>query len=200
MLALFTATPILRGATLLALGLLIAGHGLLDWGKSKLVQAQPTSDGWVLFTADQLAHVVVVIGAATLLPEVAFRADSFAAIWNAVRDRVLVEAFVFAVVVFPAGYLIRYLLAPLGGKLGGNQPELENAGLILGWIERALLLIAFSKGSFEAIGLILAAKSVARFPDFKERAFAEYFLIGTLLSLSFAGLGAFGLNALRGIL
>ena len=38
------------------------------------------------------------------------------------------------------------------------------------------------------VGLILTGKSIARFPEFKER-FAEYFLIGTLLSISLAVLG-----------
>jgi hypothetical protein len=34
------------------------------------------------------------------------------------------------------------------------------------------------------VGLILTGKSIARFPEFKETRFAEYFLIGTLLSIS----------------
>jgi DsbC/DsbD-like thiol-disulfide interchange protein len=36
------------------------------------------------------------------------------------------------------------------------------------------------------VGLILTGKSIARFPELKER-FAEYFLIGTLLSIGLAG-------------
>ena len=201
LLTLFTTVPILRGITLLSLTILIAGHALLDLGKSRIIRRRPASDGWLLFVADQTAHVVVVIAAAALLPEVVYQAGSLTTAWQGVRNRVLVEAFVFATVVFPIGYLIRYLLAPLGKKLDGSeQSGLENAGLILGWIERALLLLAFSKGSFEAIALILGAKSVARFPDFKKRAFAEYFLIGTLLSISFAGLGAFVLKILRSLL
>ena len=38
-------------------------------------------------------------------------------------------------------------------------------------------------------GLILAAKSIARYPEFKREQFAEYFLIGTLLSISAATVG-----------
>ena len=37
-------------------------------------------------------------------------------------------------------------------------------------------------------GLILTGKSIAKFPELKER-FAEYFLIGTLLSMGLAVLG-----------
>ncbi len=39
------------------------------------------------------------------------------------------------------------------------------------------------------MGLILTAKSIARFPELKEEESAEYFLLGTLLSLSLAMAG-----------
>ena len=100
---------------------------------------------------------------------------------------------------FPAGYLIRYLLAPLSRQLAaakesetGSRDSLEglsNAGLYLGWLERGLLVLAFGAGSMAAVGLIIGAKSVARFPEFKSRAFAEYFLIGTLISVAIAAIG-----------
>jgi len=38
------------------------------------------------------------------------------------------------------------------------------------------------------VGLVLTGESIARFPELKER-FAEYFLIGTLLSVGLAVLG-----------
>lgn len=39
-----------------------------------------------------------------------------------------------------------------------------------------------------AIGFTVAAKAVARYPQFKNSAFAEYFLIGTLSSVGLATL------------
>jgi hypothetical protein len=40
------------------------------------------------------------------------------------------------------------------------------------------------------VGLILAAKSIARYPELKSPGrFVEYFLIGTLLSISIAIIG-----------
>jgi hypothetical protein len=71
---------------------------------------------------------------------------------------------------------------------------LSNAGLYLGWLERGLLVIAFAMGSFTAVGLIIGAKSVARFPEFKSRSFAEYFLIGTLISVAIAAIGGWVLH------
>jgi len=40
-------------------------------------------------------------------------------------------------------------------------------------------------GAYEAVGLVLAAKFIARFEQLKDRKFAEYYLAGTLASLSF---------------
>lgn len=39
------------------------------------------------------------------------------------------------------------------------------------------------------VGLVLTAKSIARYPELKSVRFAEYFLIGTLLSVTLGILG-----------
>ncbi|HPC82246.1 MAG TPA: hypothetical protein P5234_02680 [Thermoanaerobaculaceae bacterium] len=62
---------------------------------------------------------------------------------------------------------------------------LQDAGLYFGWFERFLVLTAVVIRSPETVGLVVAAKSVFRFEDMKRgRAFAEYFLRGTFLSVS----------------
>ncbi len=63
---------------------------------------------------------------------------------------------------------------------------LERAGATIGCLERSLTLTLVLVGQYEAIALILAAKSVARFQELKRREFAEYYLIGTLSSMLFA--------------
>lgn len=45
----------------------------------------------------------------------------------------------------------------------------------------ALALIA--AGAHTGLGVLAAVKTAARFPEFKSRAFAEYYILGTLLSL-----------------
>jgi hypothetical protein len=191
-LALLTHLPLARWISVLALLALILGHGALDIAKSWWIRARPDIDRWPLFLADQLAHVVVIIAAAALLPEVVIDFESLSGSWEAHRMRVLSEALVFATFVFPTGYLIRYLLRPLSCQFDEDpdQQGLSNAGLYLGWLERALLLFAFDGGLVAGVGLIVGAKAVARFPEFEDRAFAEYFLIGTLLSVALAGVGA----------
>ena len=82
---------------------------------------------------------------------------------------------------------------PAGAATNGDtagtdkrRDDLSTAGLYLGWLERGLMTIAIAADSMGAVGIILGAKSIARFPEFKSRSFAEYFLIGTLLSVLFA--------------
>jgi hypothetical protein len=89
--------------------------------------------------------------------------------------------------------LIRYLfkafqLAPVteGGTEKGlitivNTRE-YNAGRVIGILERLLIYHLVLNAQFGAIGFILAAKSFTRFKELEKREFAEYVLVGTLLS------------------
>jgi hypothetical protein len=62
-------------------------------------------------------------------------------------------------------------------------------GRAIGVLERAITLSLVLLGQYGAIGLIVAAKSLARFKALEDCEFAEYFLIGTLGSLLLALLG-----------
>lgn len=205
-LALFTPLVQMQTATLAALAVLILGHVALDLAKSAVIRQKPGLDGALLYLADQLLHVAIVAVSAAIAVRTLPPAMELLGFWNGVRDVVLVYGVVIAATVFPAGYLIRYLLQPLSRQLAASRDQqtqhfdslegLGNAGLYLGWLERALLVIAFAMGSFTAVGLIIGAKSVARFPEFKSRAFAEYFLIGTLVSVAIAAAGGWVLRTI----
>lgn len=63
--------------------------------------------------------------------------------------------------------------------------DLPRAGRYIGWLERFLILTAVLLQAPTAVGLVLAAKSVFRFGEIsRNRQAAEYFLIGTLISVS----------------
>lgn len=72
-------------------------------------------------------------------------------------------------------------------------------GRTVGALERALALTFVLLGQFGALGLLVAAKSLARFKALDDREFAEYFLIGTLASLLLALAGGLGIKALLGL-
>lgn len=65
-----------------------------------------------------------------------------------------------------------------------------NAGRIIGILERVLIYYFILNAQYAAIGLILAAKSFTRFRELEKRKFAEYVLIGTLVSTLLAMLAA----------
>lgn len=75
------------------------------------------------------------------------------------------------------------------------------AGMWIGRLERFLILTAVLIGSPAGVGLVLAAKSIFRFEGGRQgRAQTEYFLIGTLLSVSEAVLIGLITRFLLGIL
>ncbi|MBR6408248.1 MAG: DUF3307 domain-containing protein [Clostridia bacterium] len=66
----------------------------------------------------------------------------------------------------------------------GGETGIKNAGGLIGFLERVIIVILLSLGQFAAIGLVLTAKSIARYEKIsKEPQFAEYYLIGTLTSM-----------------
>lgn len=65
--------------------------------------------------------------------------------------------------------------------------EYQNAGKIIGILERLIIVVMLILEQYAAIGLVLTAKSITRYDKIsKEPSFAEYYLVGTLLSLLIA--------------
>jgi hypothetical protein len=70
-------------------------------------------------------------------------------------------------------------------------------GATIGALERLLVVAFVLTGAEVAIGFVVAAKTIARFRQLDDRGFAEYYLLGTLASISVAlGSGLVGAAAL----
>jgi hypothetical protein len=65
-----------------------------------------------------------------------------------------------------------------------NNNSGNNAGSTIGKLERIITAILLLCNQYGVIGLVLTAKSIARFKQLEEREFAEKYLVGTLLSLA----------------
>ena len=64
---------------------------------------------------------------------------------------------------------------------------IRGAGQMIGYLERILIVIFLAVGQYASIGLIMTAKSIARYERItKDSEFAEYYLIGTLSSILIA--------------
>ena len=70
-------------------------------------------------------------------------------------------------------------------KTGVTREEL-NRGRLIGIFERVLIFVFTITGNLTLIGFILTAKIFTRYKRLDDQAFAEYVLIGTLLSSSFS--------------
>jgi hypothetical protein len=79
-----------------------------------------------------------------------------------------------------------------------DGPHRMGPGEVIGILERLVAFVLIVSGALPTIGFVIAAKAAARFPLFKEKAFAEYFLIGTLTSVGLALLFGLMMAAIRG--
>lgn len=103
-------------------------------------------------------------------------------------DRAVIVVAGWVLVTFALGKAIGALTRPLARRVAATVPEIEliglsGAGRTIGWLERTLLYGALLFGRVEAIALVVTIKSIARFPSLRQEVFADYFLVGTLLSL-----------------
>ena len=180
-------------------GLTLA-HLAIDGAKSQLVRSGGIDDDAKALLCDQLLHLLTV-GAASWLLAATPLLDLISRVraYQSQMEKLLLLLVVYVGIIFGGGYVVRFLTKALGqGALCASdvtRDELQNAGMYIGWLERFLVLTALLLQSPATVGLIFTAKSIARYSELKSVRFAEYFLIGTLLSVSIGIIG--GLILLR---
>lgn len=194
LLAIFTNTPVWSVSGQLLIVSYIAFHVGLDFLKNRLVDKKIFRDSTGLFLLDQGFHLATIVVLTWAFARYRWSDVKAAIAWSEAEQlHILIVGVFYVAVIFGGGYLVRYLTRSLTLQLpetkGEDAAELRNAGLYIGWLERFLVLTAVLVQSPAMIGLILTGKSIARLPELKGPRFAEYFLIGTLLSISLAFLG-----------
>ncbi|RED93832.1 DUF3307 domain-containing protein [Marinoscillum furvescens] len=154
-------------------------HGLIDACK---LYAQRWHHRWVFFL-DQLAHLIVIAWVVhDLTPNVWT--------WNLNLTNahfLLITALLLVSVV--SSIVMRVLMSRWALEEDTAEESLSNAGKYIGVCERLLVFAFIVLGQWQAIGFLIAAKSVFRFSDLsraKDRKLTEYILIGTLLSFGLA--------------
>ena len=146
---------------------------------------QKKNNKTVWFLMDQLLHVLSIV----VLWYLFFNPDiSFGALAENLQFWIYVTAILFLTVVCGIG--IQVLLTNWTKDIYlDKEKSLPNAGRYIGILERLLVFLFVVLGRWEAIGFLIAAKSVFRFGDLKDsrnRKLTEYILIGTLLSFGIA--------------
>ena len=184
---------------ILALGLLtlfrMLIHDLNHW-----IQEHLGKEHWLIFLGVQFLQILALAALAYAFdPKYFFPLRrAFFTHWS--DPTTMMFTSFFLLIVFGGGFFTgifcRGFLDLFESK---KRPGLERAGRYIGILERSLILMAVLFGRIEFIGYIFAAKSIARYPEMKEGDhFAEYYLIGTLTSISIAFFGGLWLKYLLG--
>jgi hypothetical protein len=161
--------------------LIAVTHGIIDLIKLNF-QKNTTKRTW--FIVDQILHLLVLTGIVFL-----YENKTIYMFWIDNRFWILITGFLF--ITKPISILIKTIISIWNPENSNNESDnsLANAGNYIGILERLFVFCFILTGHFEAIGFLLAAKSIFRFGDLKEakdRKLTEYVLIGTLISFGSA--------------
>jgi uncharacterized membrane protein len=203
--ALYVLAPEIRSPSSLLLLLLAITIPLFLWSPNSEKSESPTT-GWkgLLLAGAPVLAAALLGGAAVALTDLDQGLDALEAVIQS--DRLALAATGLTAAVFIGGSVVAWILTPFTvalEKCGETPtvPSLSNAGRYIGWFERAVLFAFVIGGEPEAAAVALAAKSFARFPTLSEhhQGFAEYFLIGSLASITIAVGAAAATRAALGI-
>ncbi len=146
---------------------------------------QPIKNNRILFFMDQLAHIAILFWAANdwCIP---FEVQAYVT----ARNLLLLLA---TVLLTSVTSIVLKVVFSFWGKdleeISKEDSSLKDAGRYIGMLERLFVFTFVLLNKWEAIGFLLAAKSVFRFGDLtkaSDRKLTEYILIGTLLSFGIA--------------
>ncbi|HPF17684.1 MAG TPA: DUF3307 domain-containing protein [Thermotogota bacterium] len=166
-------------------------HLLIDYGKfgvDKILEKGHRSSKPLTFILDQLLHIFSLLILTDMIQLIKRPFFVEFVKQNPSIDLYLITIIVYLFVLFGGAYFVRLLLDIFPST---EKQEVENAskGKLIGVLERALLLTLWITGNTGGVAIVLTAKSIARFKEFDNKDFAEYYLIGTLTSTLIAILG-----------
>lgn len=181
-------------------------HGFLDFIKIAVFK---NNDDYkkqlTIFSLDQSLHIVVIIIISAYFQFQLIEHNFF---WldllhNAYNNILVIISSVI-LLTKTGGIIIGFLISPFLKQMQVPLAAAENSnrfrgfingGRIIGYLERILIFIFVYSGSLAAVGFLIAAKSIFRFGELSRpdrRMEAEYIIIGTLYSFTFALLISFG--------
>jgi hypothetical protein len=172
--------------------LIAVSHFAIDWLKQRY-----KSPGFAPFALDQAAHLTVIAIGAVLFP-----GANAAGLWGLPAPTSLAEvlprlpqAMALAagviVTIWAGGYAVKELMH---GLTPPDPASLPQGGRLIGRLERAMILMLVLMNETDAIGFLIAAKSLLRFGELTrdaDRRVSEYVIIGTLASFAWGLVWAF---------
>jgi hypothetical protein len=172
-------------------------HFLID-----RVKAGSKQNGLGVFLLDQAAHLVVIAVVAGLSPTQFPVVNEWVKLWDVAFTRALIVTTGLILTTHVGGVVVGIAVRPYLGDLtkplgpenksiiapsNEAQRGLMKGGRLIGQLERGLIFFLVMIGKPEAVAFLIAAKSIFRFGELKDRenrAEAEYITIGTLMSFT----------------
>ncbi len=205
--------PVMNRDILIVFVWISISHCIIDFAKIKLYNFEKwiLFIERYLFFIDQIAHIAIIIVLAYLYAINDVTAlNGFGSIvldiYENFQINIIPSVFIHFIFVFlmigkPANILIneinknsnsRTATLPDNETMKEEQniasyqdaPAYQNTGKMIGILERMIIIMMLVLQQYAAIGLVFAAKSISRYDKIaKDSSFAEYYLVGTLLSL-----------------
>lgn len=157
-----------------------ASHLIIDTLKCLIKK-----DNLYSFAVDQLLHCIVISAIAFVC---SIKWTYYITLHESFSvNQIIVITIAFLLCSKPANILIKYILRlyNINSPSDNNSSTKLHSGALIGTLERWLIIVFVLLGHFEAIGFLLAAKSLIRFKD-SETLKTEYVLLGTLISVTIA--------------
>lgn len=187
---LLTTLPILSLDMIFAAVYAALAHFVIDSTKYIVLAKKKMKKNMSVFAVDQGAHVISIAMLAYIMNRWNFSIGHLEIINDILNtygcDAEMLARWMMAILLIhiPTNILIQNLLKEYKPKNDGAIIKIDNkAGRRIGTVERLIMLIFMSIEQYAAIGFVLTAKSIARYDKItKNENFAEYYLLGTLIS------------------
>lgn len=174
--------------------LVSASHLLIDSLKIYLERKWPFKPFQVFFV-DQVLHILSLLAAVAFLYGLP---DAWVSQFYSAQTLCYIIALLFICSVSPIALRVFFSKWTTEHDVKAKpQTSLADAGLMIGIMERLLIVLFVQIGFLSGIGFLLGAKSIFRFGDLtnaKDTKFTEYILVGTLASFVMGIVIGYGLK------
>lgn len=151
----------------------------------------------ISFLLDQIIHIIIILLAWLLYSNINYEGiKNIFEMLNNTKVLAIITGYYF--VIWPAGFLISKVTENWQRQI--SKDGLAEAGRWIGIFERILILTFVLINQFTGIGFLIAAKSILRFGEIKnkdQRKDAEYILLGTMISFILAILTGLIINRIQ---
>lgn len=189
--ALLVVLPVFSFSMVAAITLASLIHFAIDSVKYLLLARKRIKKNGRMFVADQCAHTLSIFVLAYFMNDGGCSIGHIAivnrilAVYGCEPEMLAKWLFVILLLHKPANILIQNLLGAYKPKAEDEIIRADNRiGRRIGTMERLIMLAFLSVNQYTAMGFVLTAKSIARYDKIaKDEKFAEYYLLGTLVSV-----------------